>query len=354
MLSPFPGWPRPLTKSNTTTLTIPTITTSTIPTTTLTTPTTNILTTSTTTTLTIPSTNTTSIPTTTTFTIPTTSNPTGNSYNNRLSSHQYPSRPFVKNIPSSIQLVVTPTTIIPTTSNSIITDQPANKKRDRNTFNDNIPIITKPTKKATPTTNKNKRTRESEAQYNTITNIKTSSTATTTIPTSSNTLTIVQPANPFENGPRDWGTATQQIALNNASKIYKRKPNSIVGEFNRKNNTYRKKQLAKRNSAFPICPNKPVAGPNNQLDIIRTIENINEILGEDYEPSRKFYEKEHQEYKKRKLEQEKSNNEGDIYDNNDLDNVNDNNNDDVLMLCNDNVSQKSDDLGFNGGEDFIG
>ena len=43
---------------------------------------------------------------------------------------------------------------------------------------------------------------------------------------------------------------------------------------------------------------------------------------------------------------------GDINDNNDFDNVNDN--EGFLILCNDNESQKSDDLGYNGGEYFIG
>ena len=61
-------------------------------------------------------------------------------------------------------------------------------------------------------------------------------------------------------------------------------------------------------------------------------DNINETLGDDYEPPRKFYAEEHQEYKKRKLEQESSNKRGDINDNNDFDNVNVN--DDVMKLCN--------------------
>ena len=66
----------------------------------------------------------------------------------------------------------------------------------------------------------------------------------------------------------------------------------------------------------------------------------------------KVYAEEHQEYKRRKREQENVNNGGDINGNNDFDNLNVNV--DFLMMCNSNESHKSDDLGYNGGEDFIG
>ena len=239
----------------------------------------------------------------------------------------------------------TATTNTTTTSNSLTTVQSTKRKRGKDIYNDNSPK-----KKATPTTNKNSRTRASEIEHNNITNSTTTSTAITTAPITNSTFTIEHPTNPFTMGPRDWGAATTNIAKNNAKNTYVRKLKSITAEHRRKNNNCRKEKQAKNN--LPSCPDKPVATPIHQPAIKRTFEKINEDLGEEYEPPRKFYAEEHQEYKKRKREQENVNKGGDSNGNNDFDNLNVNV--DFLMMCNSNESHKSDDLGYNGGEDFIG
>jgi hypothetical protein len=152
-------------------------------------------------------------------------------------------------------------------------------------------------------------------------------------------------------GTRNWAAAESQLAKITTKNSYKRSKNkgSITAQHRRQNNNYRKEQLAKANSSLVICPDKPVPPPTNQIVIHKALANI--PAGK--RKQRQFYQEEHQEFiKRKKQEQEAKDKEEPGVDNRGFDEFDD---DKGEFLGSDNESHKSDDLGYNFGDnDGIG